>query len=375
MKQLVLLGGGHSHIEVLRRLGYGRPPATRITLVNPGPHAIYSGMLPGLIAGHYAADDCRIDLARLCRFAGAECVIASATALDPAQRRVKLSDGKTLAYDVLSFDTGSAPDVRTIPGAAEYTIGVRPLAQFLKSWDAICAAVTASRQGPAIAVVGGGAGGVELALAMRHRLTAAVRGGSRVADIHLVTDSATILPHHPRRVRRILTTLLHRHGIALHAGSRVTKVTRSAIHRESGAPLRATFIILAISAGAPSWIADSGVATDRDGFIAVNDALQSVSHPDVFAAGDVASPLNHTTPKSGVYAVRQGPPLAGNLLAALASRPLTAHLPQRRALALISTGDRHAVASWGPLTFSGDWVWRWKDRIDRRFVAKYREAV
>jgi selenide,water dikinase len=375
MKQLVLLGGGHSHIEVLRRLGYGRPPATRITLVNPGPYAIYSGMLPGLIAGHYAADDCRIDLARLCRFAGAECVIASATALDPAQRRVKLSDGKTLAYDVLSFDTGSAPDLRTIPGAAEYTIGVRPFAQFLKSWDAIRAAVTASRQGPAIAVVGGGAGGVELALAMRHRLTAAVRGGSRVADIHLVTDGATILPHHPRRVRRILTTLLHRHGIALHAGSRVTKVTRSAIHRESGAPLRATFIILAISAGAPSWIADSGLATDRDGFIAVNDALQSVSHPDVFAAGDVASPLNHTTPKSGVYAVRQGPPLAGNLVAALASRPLTAHLPQRRALALISTGDRHAVASWGPLTFSGDWVWRWKDRIDRRFVAKYREAV
>jgi selenide,water dikinase len=375
MKQLVLLGGGHSHIEVLRRLGYGRPAATRVTLVNPGPHAIYSGMLPGLIAGHYALDDCRIDLARLCRFAGAECLIASAIALDPAQRRVKLSGGKTLEYDVLSLDIGSVPEVHAIPGAAEYTISVRPAAQFLKSWNAICAAVIASHHVPAIAVVGGGAGGVELALAMRHRLAAALRGSSRVPDIHLVTDSATVLPHHPRRVRRILTAVLRRHGITAHTGSRVAAVTRSTLHRESDAPLRATFIIWAISAGAPPWIAESGLASDRGGFIAVNDALQSVSHPDVFAAGDIASMLNHATPKSGVYAVRHGPPLAENLLAALTGRPLAVHLPQRRALALISSGGRHAVASWGPFTFSGNWVWRWKDRIDRRFVAKYRAAV
>jgi NADH dehydrogenase FAD-containing subunit len=138
-------------------------------------------------------------------------------------------------------------------------------------------------------------------------------------------------------------------------------------------PLRAPFIIWAVAAGAPHWIADSGLATDRGGFIAVNDALQSVSHPDVFAAGDIASLLNHAVPKSGVYAVRHGPVLAGNLLATLTGRPLAVHVPQRRALALINTGGHHAVAAWGPLAFSGRWVWRWKDRIDRRFVAKYRE--
>jgi selenide,water dikinase len=128
----------------------------------------------------------------------------------------------------------------------------------------------------------------------------------------------------------------------------------------------------ATGAAPAAFLRETGLALDAGGFVEIDATLRSTSHPEVFAAGDVASMRGTPRPKSGVYAVRQGPPLARNLAAALAGGALAAYRPQREALALITTGERYAVATRGGLTLQGAWVWRWKDWIDRRFMARYR---
>lgn len=367
MKRLLLLGGGHSHVEVIRRLGLQPPRDTRIILVSPDRYTSYSGMLPGFVAGHYDFHDCHIDLERLCETAGVEFRQCHALGIDSAANRVDCSDSSALDYDVLSIDIGSTPAAQGVHGALDYAIRVKPVSTFINAWNSILDTERISGAPLRIAVVGGGAGGMELALAMHFRMLA----GNRAADIHLFTDTSTILPSHPSGVRRIFERVLGERGIAVHTHSKIVKVGRGALFRESGEPFHAEHIVWATAASAPGWIVASGIKTDERGFVAVNDALQSPSHPRIFAAGDIAGMVNHPRPKSGVYAVRQGPPLAENLQRALSGKPLIAYTPQKIALALISTGDKYAVAAYGRLVLEGRWVWRWKDHIDRNFMGKY----
>ncbi len=367
MKRLLLLGGGHSHVEVIRRLGLQPPNGVRTVLASLDRNTSYSGMLPGFVAGHYDYHDCHIDLQRLCHAAGVEFRQLEAIGLDPAAQRVNCSDGSALDYDILSIDIGSTPEAQTVPGALDHAIRVKPVSGFLNAWDRILDAAKIQGRPARIAVVGGGAGGMELALAMHYRL----RAQDTPAECHLLTDTATILPNHHPRVRRIFERILKERGIVIHTHSKVVKIEHGVLYREGGSPLQAGHIVWATAAGAPRWLAASGLKTDARGFLMVTDALQSVSHPCIFAAGDIASMVNHIRPKSGVYAVRQGPPLADNLRRALAGRSFAGYTPQKIALALISTGDRYAVAAYGSLVLEGKWVWRWKDHIDRKFMAKY----
>ena len=369
MKQLLLLGGGHSQVEVIRQLGLAPPSGARIVLVSPDRHTPYSGMLPGYVSGHYNFDQCHIDLDRLCDRANVTFHRTEARAIDPQRKSVTLSDGATMSYDVLSIDIGSTPPAHAVPGALEHAIGVKPVSQFLKVWDEIRGSAQRTGRAPRIAVIGGGAGGVELALALHHRLRRACPAGSLAIDIF--TDSPAILPGHAGSVVRIIARILAERGIAVHAHAKATRVEPGKLHTSAGTGFPADYFIWATGASAPAWIAASGIETDGTGFIAVNSQLQSVSHADVFAAGDIASMVGHRVPKSGVYAVRQGPPLALNLRRALASESLTSYVPQAVTLALISAGDRYAVASYGNIGFEGAWVWRWKDYIDRRFVSRY----
>lgn len=371
MKRLVLLGGGHSHVEVIRRFAASPPEETRVVLVSTEPQMVYSGMLPGFVAGHYSFSDCHIELGPLCRAARVEFRRASAVDIDPAARVVRCSDGAHLHYDVLSVNIGATPQRDAISGARDLSVPVKPLTRFVASWHGIAEDVRSSNAPFALAIVGAGAGGVELALAMQHALCPVHKRDHRIA-LHLLTDMPTILPDHAAPVRRKLERILRERGIYVHTGDRVTSIRPGLLQREHGAPLPVRHALLTTNAAAPAWLAHTGLNTDDRGFILVNEALQSHSHPQVFAAGDVASIEPHALPKSGVYAVRQGPPLAENLRRALASRPLVAYSPQRSTLALISTGNRYAVASWRGLALEGKWVWRWKDRIDRRFIAKYR---
>ena len=373
MKKLVIIGGGHAHVEVLRQFGLRRLPGVEITLVSPDRHTPYSGMLPGLVAGHYTVEQCHIDLQPLAARAGARVVLAEARALDAAQRKLTLSDGSTLAYDMLSINTGSVPLAQALPGVAEHAIAIKPVAQFLVAWERLIARVRAGEV-RSIAVVGGGAAGVEILLAMHHRFAQL----QPRADLHyhLITDAPQLLAQHAGGVRAVLERSLARKGVSVHRALRVTAVEANAVFAR-GADQRpqcisADAIVWITGAAAPAWLAHSGLAVNDEKFINVNKYLQSSSHAEVFAAGDCATLAGAVYPKSGVYAVRQGPVLAANLRSAVSDAALVPYAPQPRALALISTGERHAIASWGAMSFHGNWVWRWKDRIDQAFMARYR---
>jgi selenide, water dikinase len=264
-------------------------------------------------------------------------------------------------------DIGSTPGVGGVPGARKHALPVKPADRFLAGWRGIETRIAAGEH-LRIAIVGGGAGSVELLLSLQHRLRATVGGDTRFL---LVTDQPDILTSHNRTVRSIFRDVLAARQVEVLLGHEVLRVEPRALHCASSARIEVDASVWVTTAAAPAWIAAAGLDTDHRGFIAVDDCLQSTSHGDVFAAGDVATMVNHPRPKSGVYAVRQGPPLAGNLRRALSGEPLSEYAPQRAALALIGTGDRYAVASWGLFAIKGRWVWRWKNYIDRRWMRDY----
>ena len=366
-RDLVLVGGGHSHVLALRMLAMTPIEGLRITLISPASHSPYSGMLPGLIAGHYTFEQTHIDLARLCQWAGVRFVAAEVVALDPLNRRLSLAGRPPLSYDVVSIDIGSQPELDSVPGAREHATPVKPVSGLWQRWLASQQRVNEQRGAEeyCIAVVGGGAGSVELALAIAHRL----KGKSLVLD--LWCGAPVILQHYNARARRMVMMALQRHGIRVHLNARVTEVESAALSFADGSHAAYDQLFWCTGASAAPWIAASGLATKEHGFLAVRDTLQAMDHDDIFGAGDIATQVNHPRPKAGVYAVRQAPVLTHNLRAVLLDTPLRLHRPQRRFLSLISLGDKRATAEWGPLCATGRWTWRWKDRIDRAFMTRF----
>lgn len=360
-RDLVLVGGGHAHALVLRRLAMKPLRGVRLTLVSPAAHTPYSGMLPGLVAGHYSFEDTHIDLARLCQWAGVRFLRDAVTGLDPDARELHFPERPPLGYDLVSLDIGSQPTLATVPGAREHAVPVKPVADFWDRWQA----GLARHEGQSLAVVGGGAGGVELALAMAHKLGAS-------ASL-LLYCGGELLPGYHRGTRAAVRSALDRLGVTLREGARVDRVDPGELHLDDGRREAFDTLYWCTAASPAPWIAASGLATDERGFLAVDDCLRSVDDERVFAAGDIATQLAHPRPKAGVYAVRQGPALAHNLRAALLGEPLRAHRPQRRFLSLLSLGERRATADRGPLRATGAWVWRWKDRIDRSFMRRFSE--
>jgi pyridine nucleotide-disulfide oxidoreductase family protein len=348
-------------------------PGVRVTLISRGVDTPYSGMLPGLIAGHYSHDEAHIDLQPLARFARARAIFDEAVGLDLANRQVLFDKRPPMSYDVLSINIGSTPHL-DVPGAAAHVVPVKPISRFLDRWSLLSERL---RKGDRrrVAVVGGGAGGVELLLAVQFRMRTLLEGegrGDARLEYHLFTDSDQVLPTHNKSVRRRFERVLAERGVVVHTGSEIVEVEGSRLRTADGRAHDADEVLWATEAAAAPWLAKSGLAVDEAGFVRVSSTLQSISHPEVFASGDIAAMVDHPRPKSGVFAVRQGPPLARNLRHTLLGEPLGTYRPQRRFLSLITTGDKYAVASRGIWAFEGAWVWRWKDRIDRRFMRLYR---
>ncbi|TVQ34844.1 MAG: hypothetical protein EA370_10020 [Wenzhouxiangella sp.] len=376
LRDIVLIGGGHSHVGVLKRFGMKPIPGVRLTLICRDTHTPYSGMLPGYIAGHYGYDDVHIDLSRLAEFAGARFYHDEAAGLDRAARQVLCKSRPPVPYDHLSINIGSTPQVRRVPGAAEHALPVKPIHRFNERWLALLERVRSHAGATRIVIVGGGAGGVELTLAMQFRLRNELTAMGRDPDelaFDLFTADECILPTHPDKVRRAFERRLEQRGVRVHAGCPVSAVEAGTVRTVDGQSTSADEIVWVTQAGGAPWLEESGLELDEGGFIKVRDTLQTVTDPDVYAAGDIASVVNHPREKAGVFAVRQGPPLARNLRRTALGKAPKPFRPQKRWLALISTGDQYAVASRGTLGFEGAWVWRWKDWIDRRFMRKFSE--
>jgi pyridine nucleotide-disulfide oxidoreductase family protein len=352
---VLLAGAGHAHLGVLR-LWASRPerrPQGRIGLLSADAHAWYSGMLPGLLRGRYGLPDCRIDLAKICAAARVELILGQACGLIPAHKQLQLSAGQTLDYRSLSLNLGSLPPLPKHYGSGLELLAVKPFNAFIQQWQQW------QIQPQAVAIIGGGAAGVELALALAPQLPA----------LHLFSAGRLLDGHPPALRRRALAHLL-RAGVAVREQCRVDEAVEQHLLSAGQVVWQGSRAIVASGASAQPWLQQAGLVCDQQGFVRIGATLQSNSHASIFAVGDCASLAN--TPHNGVYAVRQGPVLAHNLAALLAGQPLKRYQPQPRALALLACGDGSALASWAGMTAQGQWLGRWKDYLDQSFMRRHR---
>lgn len=364
MKRLVLLGAGHAHLLVLRELARSPRSDIELVVITPSVWQYYSGMVPGWVAGLYVLDQCRINVAPLVAAAGGRLCLDRAVRLKASDRTVELHSGVVEGYDYLSIDTGSSTRMGTLTAFEGEQVPVKPIEAFCEQWQQVHPRLM-SAPGGHIAVVGGGAGGVELALAIRESLKTTPADGKDFR-VSLVAGDKGVLPEFNAGVRRRVRKQLSLAGIT-RVDARA-EVWQGRLMTSAGQTIEADLVLAATGAKAASWLEGSGLTLDTEGFVSVTTCHQSLSHPEVFAAGDVCSRQDGRLSRSGVHAVRAGPILTHNLKAALDQRPLKPFNPRPYALYLLSCGQGSAIGSYGPLAFSGRWVWRLKDWIDRRFV-------
>lgn len=367
MTRLVLVGGGHTHMLVLADFaGSGGAADLHVTLISPQPHTTYTGMVPGVIAGQYALRQAQVDVAALAQRAGAQFIADRAVAVDAERATLALADARALPYDLLSFDIGAetALPADVEPGAMP--IRLKPFEPALAALDAALAAPPAGR-GRRIVIVGGGAGGCEVAFALATRLR-----DEAACTITVCDEAAHPVAERGRRTAAAVERAFAERAIRFVGGRRVHRIAGDAVVLAGGASVPADLVIWATGASAPALFAQSGLPTDARGFLRVGGDLRSAGFPAIFAAGDCAALSTHPQlPKAGVYAVRQAPTLAHNLRAAPRGEPLRVFRAQRRFLALLNTGDGRAILSYGGQAARGRWAWRLKDWIDRRFVDQF----
>jgi selenide,water dikinase len=361
-RDLVLIGGGHTHALVLRKWGMRPLPGARLTVIDPNPVAPYSGMLPGMVAGHYRQAELEIDLVRLARFAGARLIVGAVTGIDAGARRIRVG-AREIGYDVASVDIGIQSSMPDLPGFAAHGIAAKPLGPFAERWERFVARVAAGEAPPQAAVIGGGIAGVELAMAMAHRLGAG-------AEVALIERAPGIAPDNGVLRPRLMRALAQM-GVRVLTGAEVREVGREAVILGTGARVPSRLTVGAAGARAHGWLGQTGLPVTADGFLRVGPDLRVEGDAALFAAGDCAHLSHAPRPKAGVFAVRAAPVLYDNLRAALSGASLRPFHPQRDYLKLISLGERKAVAEKLGLAFSGGLLWRWKDRIDRAFMAKF----
>jgi selenide, water dikinase len=315
-RDLVLIGGGHAHALVLRMWGMNPVPGVRVTLVNPGPYAVYSGMLPGFVAGHYVRNALDIDLVKLARHAGARLIIGLASGIDRTNRRV-IVENRTIPYDTLSIDIGISSSMPTLPGFADHAMPAKPLDAFADRWTAFLSDPPSS---PHVTVIGAGVAGTELALAAAHRLSTA----ARVTLIEVAEPLTAVGP----RSRAALLGHLAAARVTLLTGTTVTEVGAAEIILSDGRAVRSDLTIGTAGIRPQSWLNGTGLALS-DGFLTVSPALQT-SDQSIFATGDIAHMAGAPRPKAGVFAVRQAPVLFHNLAVALTGRgAMRPYRPQR----------------------------------------------
>jgi selenide, water dikinase len=353
---IVLLGAGHAHVEVLRQFAMRRQTGVRLTLISREPETPYSGMLPGLIRGEYTFHEAHIDLAPLASVAKARLIIAEGTAFDPAAGIVTVAGRPDVPFDLLSVDVGGFP---VAPGGAG--IPVKPIGGFLDRLHRMEAELP---PGARVAIVGAGPAGVELALALSVRFAGNLR-------LVLVSETPEPIASAPALARRAVRQALVEAGIELICGVTATIEDGGRLVLSDGSHIEVETALWTTTVEGPAFLAASGVACDRSGCIRVGHNLRSISHPQIFAAGDCASLDGDPRPKAGVWAVRSGAPLADNLRRAATGRPLEPWKPQRDALVILGLGHGRAVAWRNGVAMQGRKVFWLKDRIDRNWIRKY----
>jgi pyridine nucleotide-disulfide oxidoreductase family protein len=341
VKRILLIGAGHAHLAVLRSLREEPLHGARFALVSPRAKQIYSGMLPGVIAGHYRRHEAEIDVTRLAEAAYAEFIEGEVAKLDPNEKLAILKDGAELEFDLVSINVGALVE-RSIRGA-HFALPVKPHEPF---YDKLKTAKLNR-----VAIAGGGITGAEIAMALRYR----------GAAVTVYSETPELWPPHTESV-------LRRMGVDVRPGMPVSEIERGPTIISGSTTQDFDLVLLATAAAPQDWLRGTGLPCDEQGFLLVDDMLRSVGHPEVFAAGDCATLSTQPLPRSGVFALRQGETLATSFRRVAQGEPPVAYRPQRHALVLISCGRRYALAQRGDWSAEGRWVWWWKNHIDRRWI-------
>lgn len=363
------MGAGHAHLEILRRQIF-TPLPVELTVVAPTPLHHYSGMVPGYLQGTYTEEEIAFRIPELAERAGGQFVQAKALGIDPVGRKVRLEGTPEISYDLASFAVGSNTSGIEASEVTPHAQRIKPIGKATELRQRLRNLAKAEGE-LSVVVVGGGAAGVEVALAA----AAVLEEGKARHRITLVESGEDILSGYSGRFRRRARRLLDRRGLVVRTECRVKEVHPDAAELEGGerSPARLTIWLT----GAVAWplFLGSGLPLDERGFLLVDDALRSVSDPRIFAAGDCGTLARHPrTPKAGVYAVREAPVLWESLKAAVLGGEPPRYRPQESFLSLLNTADGRALLRWKGLVAHGRWAWRLKDRIDRRFMARYSGA-
>ena len=373
--RLLLVGAGHSHLEILRRLILQPLRDVVLTVVSLGPLHHYSGMVPGYLQGTYREDEIAVRVPDLAARAAGHFLAGRAVALRPDRKvvHVQIHPEETVEvpWDLVSFAVGSNTAGVAAPEIAGEAQRIKPLARVAALHARLRELARGGGTVPAV-VVGGGATGVEVALA----IAAALEHQGVAHRITVVEGGEEILSGYRSRFRKRARDILHQRGIVALSGARVTAVHSDSAETEDGTriPSRLTVWLT----GAVSWplFRDSGLSLDDRGFLLTDDSLRSVDDPRIFAAGDCGTLASHPgTPKAGVYAVREGPVLWQSLKAAVEGGEPPRYTPQSGFLSILNTGDGRALLDYKGIVSHSRWAWRLKDRIDRRFMRKYQELI
>jgi len=370
LRDIVLVGGGHAHALVIKMWGMQPLPGVRLTLVSDTLLTPYSGMLPGLVAGHYTLEQSHIDLHRLCRWSGVRFIQGRVEQLDLAAKRILVVGRPALGYDLVSINTGCTPKLDNIPGARGNVTPVKPVSQFYQHWQSLKLQLQDAEQPLDIGVVGAGAGGFELIAAIEHAIS---RDFANLPHrCHWIVASE-VLKGHNDKVQQAAIDHCQTKNIQLHREFQVAQVAEQQLHASDGRSLQLDSILWCTAASAANWPKLAGLDCDENGFISTLETLQSSSHPEVFAAGDCAHQIDHPRPKAGVFAVRQGKVLFDNLRRAILQKKLHKHRPQQLFLSLLATGGKQAIASKGNWYSQGRLLWHWKNHIDTKFMAMFNQ--
>lgn len=369
-RRIVLVGGGHAHVQVLEAFAKRRPAHSQVTVIVDTPIATYSGMVPGFVAGRYRATDLQIDVTPLAHACGAEMTVARAIEIDAQQRRIHLDNGASIAYDIASLDIGSTVAGLDLPGVLHHAVPTRPIGLFVQRVTQVDHRARAHPNDEPfhVVIVGGGIGGVELAFTLQRRLEAL----TGQLQMTLLEHNNDILEGQSDALVQRIHRLARSRGIAIRCSCHVARAEADSVTLAHGDQLPCHALVWVTGAVSQPIFANSGLSTDDRGFLRVRSTLQAQDHDELMAAGDCCTLIEHPrTPKAGVYAVRQGPRVTNNIHALLAGNPLRSYRPQRDFLTLINLGDGTAVgAKWG-CSFQGRWVMTLKNWIDRRFMRRF----
>lgn len=371
MKCLVLVGGGHAHLSVLRSLARKKLSKLEIILISPNSYQNYSGMVPGWMAGHYSKLQFQINLQTLAQRANIRLIVNRVTGINADKCLVYLPENNQIKYDLLSVDIGCETDLSKLGALQDRLLPIRPLDSFIKNWSQILSKKQ-SKSDYRLVVVGGGAAGVELALAARYSFEHS-NNKYDSGHVDLVASESGLLTEFSPKIQRYIKKILFEAGITVHYLKATG--TEEGLMLSNGKLLTADCVIAATGTRAPHWLQESKLMLDKNGYITVDGCHRSQSHPNVFATGDISSRQDSAISRSGVHAVHAGPILFSNLLAILNGEQLTTYHPRKYSLYILACGPRYAIASWGKWSIQGQLVWYLKDWIDQHFVKKFTASI